>query len=135
MVSERMARRTASGSTRPVPSTGRSVNSKPRDSRKRAGSSTAWCSTGLMMRCRPRPSFAYAAPMRAKLSASVAPLVKTISSASRAPIVRAMLSRASSTACRALCPKACTLLGLPNRSRWNGCMASSTRGSIGVVEA
>ena len=84
------------------------------------------------MRCRPRASFAHAAPSTAKLSASVAPLVNTIS-AGLAPRADAITSRDRSTAARASCPNWWMLLALPNCSVKNGSIASTTRGSVGVV--
>ena len=72
------------------------------------------------------------APKIARLSASVPPLVKTIS-LGFAPISAATESRAASTAARARWPGVCTELALPKLSRRNGSMASSTAGSTGVV--
>jgi hypothetical protein len=68
------------------------------------------------------------------LSASVAPLVNTISSF-RAPISAATSARAASTAARASCPNPCRLLALPGRSEKYGSIAASTRASTGVVAA
>ena len=66
--------------------------------------STASCSMPDVMRClRPVTSSASAAPRIAKLSASVPPLVKTISAGS-APISAATALRASSIAAFACCP-------------------------------
>ncbi len=66
------------------------------------------------------------------LSASVPLAVKTISDGV-APIRRATWARASSRAARACWPYQCRLDGLPNPSRSTGSIASSTRGSSGVV--
>jgi len=69
----------------------------------------------------------------ARLSLSVAPLVKMISFAS-APMSRATCSRAFSTAASAFQPKACEwLAALPKVSVNMGSIASTTRGSTGVV--
>ncbi len=69
----------------------------------------------------------------ARLSDSVAPLVKMISFA-RAPISRATCSRPASTASSASQPKPwLRLAALPKASLKYGSIASSTRGSTGVV--
>ena len=68
----------------------------------------------------------------ARLSDSVAPLVKTISFGA-APIRLPMFLRAWCTAASASQPNACLLAELPNCSVKNGSMASTTRGSTGVV--
>ncbi len=69
----------------------------------------------------------------AMLLASVAPEVNTISRGS-APIRAATSARAVSTAASASWPMACSALcGLPKRSVNQGSIASSTRGSHGVV--
>ena len=61
--------------------------------------------------------------------------MKTISFGSRAPISLAICSRALSTAASASQPKAwLRLAGCPNFSVKYGSIASSTRGSTGVVE-
>ncbi len=62
---------------------------------------TAWCSTGVVTIRWPRALPAHAAPLSARLLASVPPLVNTISRAS-APIDRARRSWASSRASRAI---------------------------------
>ena len=73
------------------------------------------------------------APLIARLFDSVAPLVKTISPAV-APISAATSRRAASTASCAFQPYACwRLAGLPKCSVKYGSIASSTRGSTGVV--
>jgi hypothetical protein len=64
----------------------------------------------------------------------VAPLVNTTSEGWQ-PRASARVLRARSTAARASCPKLWTLLGLPKTSPKYGRMASSTRGSVGVVAA
>ncbi len=70
----------------------------------------------------------------ARLLDSVAPLVKTISLAV-APISAATSRRARSTASCARHPHACVLdAGLPKTSVKYGIIASTTRGSTGVVE-
>ena len=64
------------------------------------------------MICPPFPLRAEATPFSAKLSASVPPLVKTISSGS-APIRQANASLASSIAFLASCPKEYMVEALP----------------------
>ena len=73
-----------------------------------------------------------AGPRIARLVASVAPPVKTISSAA-APISCATSARARSTASCARRPSAYAEDGLPNSPRRNGSIASSTWASTGVV--
>jgi hypothetical protein len=69
----------------------------------------------------------------ARLLDSVAPLVQTISRGS-APISAATWARAFSTASSASQPQAWLRdAGLPKCSRSQGIMASTTRGSTGVV--
>ncbi len=93
---------------------------------------TAWCSiadTTIFVRGgRTRP----ATPRRAMLSASVPLPVNTIS-AGCAPRSRATSPRASSRAARACWPNQWMLDAFPKVSRSMGSMASSTRGSTGVV--
>jgi hypothetical protein len=80
-----------------------------------------------------RESADRAAPLMARLLDSVAPEVKTISEG-LAPISRATWPRASSTASAASWPSACsTLPALPKRAVNQGSIASTTRGSHGVV--
>src|SRR6267378_1660748 len=73
-----------------------------------------------------------ATPKIAWLSASVPPLVKTIS-CGRAPISAATCSRAVSTAARALCPKVWIEAAFPNSPERYGSIAWRTSGSTGVV--
>ena len=74
-----------------------------------------------------------ATPRIARLSDSVAPEVKTISFA-EAFIARATCSRAASTAASASQPKTWPReAGLPKTCVKYGVIASSTRGSTGVV--
>src|SRR5512137_2157042 len=76
-----------------------------------------------------------ATPLSAKLIASVPPEVKTTSLGSRAPISLAICSRALSTPPSASQPKGwLRLAGCPNFSVKYGIIASSTRGSTGVVD-
>src|SRR5262245_50557690 len=76
-----------------------------------------------------------AAPLRARLIESVPPEVKTISLGSRAPTNRAMCARAASQAPSASHPKGwLRLAGWPNFSVKYGSIASTTRGSQGVVD-
>ena len=95
--------------------------------------STASCSMALATMCRLRAGAAASAtPRMARLSASVPPLVKTISWG-RAPIRSATAARAPSTWALAVWPNMCTLEALPNCSRRTGIIASSTAGASGVV--
>ena len=76
---------------------------------------------------------ALATPLIARLLDSVAPLVKMISFA-LAPIRAATCRRAASTASSAFHPKACVrLAALPKCTEKYGSMASSARGSTGVL--
>ncbi len=94
---------------------------------------TALCSVTSVMMWLPFSRYMWAAPLIARLFDSVAPLVKTISFAV-APISAATCLRATSTASSACHPKEwLRLAALPNRSVRYGIIASSTRGSSGVV--
>ncbi len=104
-VSGRSAARSRSGSSRPSRSTSRSVTSKPSRSSARSESSTALCSVRQETRWRPLARWNRATPFSARLSDSVAPLVKT-SSRAVAPTSRATSARAPSTASSARQPKA-----------------------------
>ena len=74
-------------------------------------------------------------PLMARLIASVPPEVKMISLASRAPIRVPICSRARSTAASASQPNGWfRLAGWPNFSVKYGSIASTTRGSAGVVD-
>src|SRR5438876_6747487 len=76
-----------------------------------------------------------ATPLRARLIASVPPDVKTSSFGSRAPISAASCSRARSTAASASQPNGwLRLAGCPYFSVKYGSIASTTRGSAGVVD-
>src|SRR5262245_6167046 len=76
-----------------------------------------------------------ATPFRARLMDSVPPEVKTISFGSRAPISLASCPRPRSTAPSASHPNGWfRLAGWPNFSVKYGSIASSTRGSTGVVD-
>ena len=86
-----------------------------------------------MTRWLPRRVDAWATPLMARLFDSVAPEVKTISRAC-APRAAATCSRARSTASLASQPKRCEMLAaLPYSSVKYGSIASTTRGSVGVV--
>ncbi len=124
----------SSGSTRPCESTETRVISNPWRSRTSAACSTALCSTALVIRCRPLALAAQATPLRARLSASVPPEVKTISRGF-APSAAAIRSRASSSPWRARRPEAWMLEGLPWCSVRYGSIASSTSGRSGEVAA
>src|SRR5690349_1678776 len=76
-----------------------------------------------------------ATPFSARLMASVPPEVNTISFGSRAPMSLAICSRALSTPLSASQPNGwLRLAGWPNFSVKYGIIASSTRGSTGVVD-
>ena len=115
----RGAASTASGSTRPEPSTGAATTSKPNFSRWCAAWPTAWCSTALTTSRLPRALPAQAAPLTARLLASVPPEVRTISRAAP-PRSAASRSCASSRALRAARPAACAEDGLPKAEVRNG---------------
>ena len=78
------------------------------------------------------PAIPPTTPKIARLSASVPPLVKTIS-LGRAPIRAATEARARSTAPRALWPNEWTEFGLPYSAEKYGSIAARTSGSTGVV--
>ena len=76
-----------------------------------------------------------ATPFSARLMASVPPEVNTTSLGSRAPMSLAICSRARSTPLSASQPNGwLRLAGCPNFSVKYGIIASSTRGSTGVVD-
>ena len=110
-----IARSTSAGSTRPYRST-RDLDDLEPELLRRWSSvwPTAWCSMGAVVTIRwPGALPAHAAPLRARLLASVPPLVNTISRASapsraRQPLVGVVEGLARSR------PKACTEEGLPN---------------------
>ena len=136
-VSSRSAAATDAGSIRPSPSGSSQVTCQPSRSRRRAASSTALCSMRVVTRWRPRSAKYRAAPMTARLSASVAPDVKT-SSSGRAPSSVASSARAASTAAAARRPGSCiseaALPYTPSRPR-QCAMAAATASSTGVVAA
>jgi hypothetical protein len=86
----------ASRFTSPFRSTGRNVTRYPWRSSHSAECRTAWCSMEVVMMCLRLGSALAIAPLRARLSASVPPAVKTISDG-WAPIASATFSRASSS--------------------------------------
>ena len=91
------------------------------------------CGDDMREPFRPRaPGECPATPKMARLSASVPPLVKTIS-LGRAPMSAATEARARSTAPRALWPKEWTEFGLPYSAEKYGSIAARTSGSTGVV--
>ena len=94
----------------------------------------AWCSIALVMMCAPFPFSlsAQAAPLTARLSASLPAPVKTTSVGS-AFIRAAVWALAASTAARASRPYLCRLFGLPYFSEKYGAIASRTLGSVLVV--
>ena len=105
---------------------------QPSSARARAVCTTAWCSIAEQTTLRRGSRAGRATPRRARLSASVPLPVNTIS-AGDAPTSAATSPRASSTAARARWPNQCRLDGLPKPSRRTATMASSARGSSGVV--
>ena len=129
-------REAASGSTTPIASTGRYVTcASPCFSSRRQGSRTARCSVTVVTMWSPFSRYISTTPLIARLSASVPPEVQTSSLGSRAPISRASCSRARSMPPSASQPKEWLRLpGCPNFSVKYGIIASSTRGSTGVVE-
>src|SRR6267143_4249241 len=95
----------------------------------------ARCSMMVVTMWLPFSLYISAAPLRARLIASVPPEVKTSSFGSRAPISVAILPRAASTAPSASHPNGwLRLAGCPNFSVKYGSIASTTRGSHGVVD-
>ena len=128
-----MALSSALTATIPDSSTGSSVVVQPRRASARSVFRTASCSIALAIRWRrPRASAASATPRMAALSASVPPLVKTISEGS--PLRSAEIAvRASSSVALACWPKKCTLDAFPNTSRDTRAIVSATSGDRGVV--
>src|SRR5438309_11309838 len=95
----------------------------------------ARCSMTVVTMWLPFSLYISAAPLRARLIASVPPEVNTSSFGSRAPISVAILPRAASTAPSASHPNGwLRLAGCPNLSVKYGSIASTTRGSHGVVD-
>ncbi len=91
------------------------------------------CSVASVMMWLPLGRSALATPLIARLFDSVAPLVKMISFA-LAPMSAATCRRAASTASSAFQPNACVrLAALPKCTEKYGSMASSARGSTGVL--
>src|SRR5947207_3819025 len=129
------ALRTVSTSTRPSGCTGTYATSKPCRSSRLHTSSPARCSITVVTMWLPFSRYISATPLMARLMDSVPPDVKTSSFASRAPIRRASCARASSTAASASQPNGwLRLAGWPNFSVKYGSIASTTRGSTGVVD-
>ena len=114
IVSGRIAFSSSSGDTMPRPSTGSIVYSKPILPSHLTVSRIAWCSIALVIMWFPLPRSrsAHAAPLIARLSASLPAPVKIISVGS-AFISAATFARAASTASRASRPSLCRLFGLP----------------------
>ena len=120
-------------SSRPSPATGKRVTRKPSCSSRSTVSRTAGCSVATVTTWSCVSRRARATPFSIRLSLSVAPLVKTIS-LGRAPTRAATWARARSTASSARHPKAWFFeAAFPNSSEKYGSMASTTRGSHGVV--
>ena len=133
MVSGVIAARSSSRSMKPSRSTPSHVTRQPSLFSRLNESSTDLCSVTTEIRWLPRSRSDCAVPLIARLFDSVAPLVKQISF-EPAPMSSATCSRAASTAFCASQPYACCLLAaLPKRSVKYGSIASSARGSTGVV--
>src|SRR5437867_4445655 len=127
--------RIASTSTRPSGRTGTYVTSKPCRSRRLQTSRLARCSMAVVTMWLPFSRYISATPLIARLIDSVPPEVKITSLGSRAPMSFASCSRARSTAFSASQPKEWfRLAGWPNFSVKYGIIASTTRGSTGVVD-
>src|SRR5256712_6739724 len=95
----------------------------------------ARCSMTVVTMWLPFSLYISATPLRARLLAPVPPEVKTCSFGSRAPISVAILARGASTAPSASHPNGwLRLAGCPNFSVKYGSIASTTRGSHGVVD-
>src|SRR5207245_357207 len=127
----------APSSTTPEALTGRRSSTPPRRATAWAAARTALCSIAdtTTRNGPPRSRDASAAPMIARLSASVPPEVK-ITWLGSAPSVSAMVRLASSIPARAARPNRWAEDGLPNAS-WPryGSIASRTSGRTGVVAA
>lgn len=123
----------ASRSTRPVRSTGASRTSKPSAASRCAGSRTALCSiaeTTMTRRGSPSRSARRAQPRRAKLLASVAPDVNTISDGA-APMSPATACRAAATSAAAHSPARCGEPAFPGHPQARS-MASRASGASSV---
>ena len=132
MVFWSMAAASASGGRWPELSGFTYTTSKPSFSNSRQGFNTESCSAAVVTILFPRRLRAWAAPKRARLLASVPPLVKVISSA-WAPSRWATKARASSTRCRARKPRVCREDGLPYSSTISSRARSATGRSTWVV--
>ena len=125
-----------SGASRPSPPTGSTVSGKPWRSSQVRGSSTARCSVARVTSRRrgsPRSRAASATPRRARLLASVAPLVK-ITASPATPSDSPTRLRAMSTAAPASrAGRYRRLEGLAAFCVHQGAMAASTAGSHGVL--
>src|SRR5216117_4014202 len=129
------ALRISSTSMTPSGCTGTYVTWNPCRSRRLNVSMLARCSMTVVTMWLPFSLYISATPLRARLIASVPPEVKTSSFGSRAPISVAILARAASTAPSASHPNGwLRLAGCPNFSVKYGSIASTTRGSHGVVD-
>ncbi len=127
----------AVSSTAPAASTGSAISSPPRCATAWAAARIALCSVAhtATRNGPPRSRDASAAPITARLSASVPPDVK-ITWFGSASTARATWRFASSMPARAARPNRWAEDGFPNASsRRYGSMASSTSGRTGVVAA
>jgi hypothetical protein len=130
IVSAVMARRSSSGSISPVPSTGSNVTSAPRHSRNRQGAIIAgYLGREMCLRWR---LLAKNTPFRARLLASLPPLVNTTSPCAQ-PSKPATWPRALSTISRAGVPAQCGLDGLPKAQSIVSRIATATSAAIGVL--
>src|SRR5438270_10243243 len=135
MVLSVTALRISATSMRPSGCTGTYVTWRPCRSSRLQTSMPARCSMTVVTMCVPFSRYISATPLSARLIASVPPDVKTSSFGSRAPISLASRPRAASTAASASQPKGwLRLAGCPNLSVKYGSIASTTRGSHGVVD-
>ena len=96
-------------------------------------SSTALCSVTAVMMWLPFSRYISATPLIARLSVSVAPLVKTISFGVGADQLRDLLARLLDRFLGLPAERWLRLAALPKCSVKYGSIASSTRGSTGVV--
>src|SRR6266581_3437838 len=130
-----IAWRIVSTSTSPSGWTGTYVISYPCRSSRLHTSRPARCSIAVVTMWLPFSRYISTAPLSARLIDSVPPDVNTISFGSRAPMILASCPRAWSTAVSASQPNEwLRLAGWPNFCVKYGSIASTTRGSVGVVD-
>src|SRR5687767_14235859 len=135
MVRSVIALRIASTSMSPSGWTGTYDTLNPWRSSRLQTSRPARCSITVVTMWSPFSRYISATPFSARLIDSVPPEVKTSSFGSRAPISVARRCRATSTPASASQPNGwLRLAGWPNFSVKYGIIASTTRGSAGVVD-